>query len=254
MLSIGGCATVEERLQKIISRAGVASRRHAEHMILSGLVTVNGRVITELGTKADAERDHIKVSGKLLRRPAATGARVYLALNKPANVMSTLSDPEGRRSLSEFLHGVSGHVYPVGRLEYTATGLVLLTNDGELANRVMRARGLRQSYYFKLKGSLTREQFEQVEKATGVRLARAKPGENPWYEATLTDARRDLLREKLGQMGHFVEKIRRSRVGPIELGSLPPGRTRPLSREEVAALDRALKAASRGTGRNLGER
>jgi len=141
-----------ERLQKIIARAGLASRRHAEELIASGCVTVNGRVISELGTKADESRDHIKVSGKLLR-PA--GQRVYLLLHKPPAVVSTMSDPEGRISLRDLLHGVSERVFPVGRLEYHASGLVLLTSDGELANRILRSHNLPQTYELKLKSLLT---------------------------------------------------------------------------------------------------
>jgi 23S rRNA pseudouridine2605 synthase len=131
---------MEERLQKIIARAGVASRRHAEELISSGQVAVNGQTVTELGAKADAERDHIRVAGKLLH---ASETKVYIALNKPDGVVSTLQDPEGRRTIAGFLHGLQGRIFPVGRLEYHASGLMLLTNDGELANRTMRAHELR---------------------------------------------------------------------------------------------------------------
>jgi 23S rRNA pseudouridine2605 synthase len=235
---------MEERLQKIISRAGVASRRHAEQMILSGMVTVNGRMVTELGTKADPSRDHIKVAGRLLRGPAQS---VYLAFNKPMNVVASLSDPEGRRSLTGFLRGVHGHVYPIGRLEYSATGLLLLTNDGELTNRAMRSRNLWQTYYFKLKGSLNSEELAAIETTTGVRLERARSGDNPWYEATLSDASGDRLREKLRQMGHLVEKTKRVRIGPIDIGSLKPGESRALVPEELAALEKAIASAGRGS-------
>ena len=117
---------MEERLQKIIARAGIASRRHAEQLIASGLVTVNGQTVTELGSKADASRDHIKVSGKLLRAPKEL---VYIALHKPAGVVSTMEDPEGRSSLRDFLHGIAERVFPIGRLEYSTSGLLLLTNE-----------------------------------------------------------------------------------------------------------------------------
>ena len=132
---------MQERLQKIIARAGIASRRHAEELIQSGFVTVNGHTVTELGSKADESTDHIKVSGKLLRPEQG---RVYLVLNKPPEVVSTMSDPEGRRSLQDLLHGVPLRVFPVGRLEYHSTGLVFLTNDGELANRMLKAHHLKQ--------------------------------------------------------------------------------------------------------------
>ncbi len=229
---------MEERLQKIIARAGIASRRHAEDLIRSGMVTVNGRTVTELGSKADETTDHIKVSGKLLR---PEHDRVYLVLNKPPEVVSTMSDPEGRRSLQDLLHGVPVRVFPVGRLEYHSMGLVFLTNDGELANRMLKAHRLRQTYLLKLKSLLTFQEIEQLARATGARITRIRGKESPWYEVTLTEARRDALRNKLFQTGHPVEKIKRIRVGNLELGSLQPGEHRTLSSEEVAALSRAIE-------------
>ena len=229
---------MEERLQKIIARAGIASRRHAEDLIRSGMVTVNGRTVTELGSKADETTDHIKVSGKLLRPEQD---RVYLVLNKPPEVVSTMSDPEGRRSLQDLLHGVPVRVFPVGRLEYHSMGLVFLTNDGDLANRMLKAHRLRQTYLLKLKSLLTFQEIEQLARATGARITRVRGKESPWYEVTLTEARRDALRNKLFQTGHPVEKIKRIRVGNLELGSLQPGEHRTLSSEEVAALWRAIE-------------
>ena len=229
---------MEERLQKIIARAGIASRRHAEDLIRSGMVTVNGRTVTELGSKADETTDHIKVSGKLLR---PEHDRVYLVLNKPPEVVSTMSDPEGRRSLQDLLHGVPMRVFPVGRLEYHSTGLVFLTNDGELANRMLKAHRLRQTYLLKLKSLLTFGEIEQLARSTGARITRVRGKESPWYEVTLTEGRRDALRNRLFQTGHPVEKIKRIRVGNLELGSLQPGEHRTLSSEEVAALSRAIE-------------
>ncbi|HXJ17561.1 MAG TPA: S4 domain-containing protein [Candidatus Polarisedimenticolia bacterium] len=231
-------------MQKIIARAGIASRRRAEEMITSGLVTVNGRVVTELGTKADAARDHIKVAGKLLQPEAE---HVYLLLHKPPEVVSTMSDPEGRRSLREFLHGVSERVFPVGRLEYHAAGLVLLTNDGELANKVLQARQLPQTYHLKLKSLLTFEEIESLARSTGARISRLRGRNSPWYEVTLTEARRDVLRDKLFRGGHPVEKMKRVRIANLVLGSLAPGRHRALSAGEVAALHRAVSPAATGS-------
>jgi 23S rRNA pseudouridine2605 synthase len=228
---------MEERLQKIIARAGIASRRHAEELISSGLVTVNGQMVTELGTKADESRDHIKVSGKLLR---AGGGRVYLVLNKPPEVVSTMSDPEGRRSLSDLLYGVAERVFPVGRLEYHASGLVFLTNDGDLANRILQAHHLRQTYLVKLASLLTFEEIEMLRRSTGAQLTRLRGKESPWYEVTLTEARRDSLRKKLMHAGHPVDKMRRVKIGNLELGGLGPGQHRVLSPAEVAAFSRAL--------------
>lgn len=235
--------SMEERLQKIIARAGLASRRHAEEMISSGLVTVNGRVITELGTKADESRDHIKVAGKLLR---PTTQRVYLVLHKPPEVVSTLSDPEGRPSLREFLQGIPERIFPVGRLEYHSSGLVFLTNDGELANRLLQSH-LPQTYHMKLNAPLAPDDLEKISRSTGARLSRLKSKNSPWYEVAISEARRDALRTKLFQAGHPVEKMKRVSLGALELGSLAPGRYRPLSPAEVSSLTRSLNARHAGT-------
>src|SRR5574337_1205062 len=217
-----------ERLQKIIARAGIASRRHAEQLILSGQVRVNGQVVTELGSKADPERDRIEAAGKLVRFPAS---KIYLVLHKPPQVVSTMADPEGRRTLRHFLGGVSGRVFPVGRLDYAAAGLVLLTSDGELANRILKASAhLPQTYWVKVKGRLGEEELRclgqtvhgrvrplRAPQAVGLRAA------NPWYEVTLTEARRDILRKTLLQSGHPVEKMRRVKLANLELADLPEG-------------------------------
>jgi 23S rRNA pseudouridine2605 synthase len=230
-----------ERLQKIIARAGVASRRHAEELISSGHVTVNGRLVTELGSKADESRDHIKVSGKLLRPEAE---RVYLLLNKPPEVVSTMSDPEGRRSLRDLLHGVSERVFPVGRLEYHASGLVFLTNDGELANRILQSHKLPQSYLLKLKSLLTFAEIETLTRLTGARITRLRGKDSPWYEVTLSESRRDALRNKLFQTGHPVEKMKRTQIANLALESLAPGHHRALSPAEVSSLSRAVQGTN----------
>jgi 23S rRNA pseudouridine2605 synthase len=229
---------MEERLQKIIARAGTASRRRAEELITSGLVTVNGRVITELGSKADRSRDHIKVSGKLLR---PEGERVYLLFHKPAEVVSTMSDPEGRRSLRDFLQGISERVFPVGRLEYHAAGLVFLTNDGDLANRILRSHHLPQTYHLKLKTLLTFDGIASLARSTGARISRLRGRDSPWYEVTVSGARRDLLRSKLFQTGYPVEKMKRVSIGNLQLDQLAPGRYRALSPAELTSVSRALE-------------
>jgi 23S rRNA pseudouridine2605 synthase len=229
---------VLERLQKIIARAGIASRRHAEQLISSGMVTLNGRTVTELGTKADESRDHIKVNGHLLRPEKE---RVYLLLNKPPEVVSTMSDPEGRRALSDLLHGVTQRVFPVGRLEYHAMGLVFLTNDGDLANLMLKAHQLPQTYDIKLKTLLTFEEIEALGRATGAHIMRLKGKDAPWYEVTLSEARRDTLRNRLFQTGHPVEKVKRVKIGNLALESLAPGHHRALSTAEVASLLRSVQ-------------
>jgi 23S rRNA pseudouridine2605 synthase len=231
---------MEERLQKIISRAGVASRRKAEQLMLSGQVTVNGRVVTELGTRADAAKDHIKVAGKLLH-----GAEElhYIALNKPPETVATLSDPEGRRSVADLLRGAPVRVYPVGRLGYHESGLLFLTNDGELANRLLRSRGVKQTYLVKLKGSAGGEELRQLEAAVGARISAVRGGENAWYEVSLSGASGNPLRDTLAAKGHPVEKMKRVKIGSLELGGLPAGKFRELTGSEVAALGRALDRA-----------
>jgi 23S rRNA pseudouridine2605 synthase len=227
-----------ERLQKIIARAGIASRRHAEELIKSGLVTVNGQTITELGSKADETTDHIKVQGKLLRPQTE---RVYLLLNKPPEVVSTMIDPEGRRTLSDLLHGVSQRVFPVGRLEYHSMGLVFLTSDGELANLMLKAHQLQQTYHLKLKNLLTFEEIEALSRTTGAQISRLKGKDAPWYEVTLSEARRDALRNRLFQTGHPVEKIKRVKIGNLAMESLSTGHHRPLSDAEVATLRKLVQ-------------
>jgi len=232
---------MEERLQKIIARTGVASRRHAELLITSGMVTVNGRTVTELGSKADASRDHIKVSGKLLRGETD---RVYIVLHKPPEVVATMSDPEGRRSLQDFLHGVPERVFPVGRLEYHASGLVFLTNDGELANLILQSHRLPQTYQLKIKSLLTLAEIDELSRATNARIQRRGGQKAPWYEITLFDARRDILRDRLFQSGHPVEKLKRIRLANLEVGALGPGEHRALSPNEVSALRRVVQGTA----------
>jgi len=233
---------MEERLQKIIARAGIASRRHAEELIASGLVTVNGRTVTELGTKADETRDHIKVSGKLIH---SEKERVYYVLNKPPEVVATMNDPEGRPSLRDFMQGIPQRVFPVGRLEYHAAGLLLLTNDGDFANKILQAHNLPQSYHLKLKSLLTFAELEELSRSAGARISRRKNMGAPWYEITLPEASRDVLRDRLFRSGHPVEKLKRIRIGPLELDSLPPARYRALTAAEVAALTRATSLESK---------
>src|SRR5205814_8314951 len=149
---------MQERLQKIIARAGIASRRHAELLITSGQVRVNGRVVRELGSKADAAKDRIEAAGKIVE--AQEGRRVYIVLNKPPEVVSAMADPEGRKTLRNCLRGFPARVYPVGNLEYTASGLVFLTNDGDLAAEMLKRWGeLEQVYFVKVKGMLTLEEL-----------------------------------------------------------------------------------------------
>ncbi len=235
-----------ERIQKILSRAGIASRRHAEEMMREGRVTVNGAVVTELGSKADLEQDHIKVDGKLIHAPKRL---VYIALHKPDNTVTTLDDPEGRQTVMELLHGVKERVYPVGRLDYHSEGLLLLTNDGALANSILSAAThLPKTYLVKVNGRLTGEQEQSFREGiplsgkrtmpAGLRLLRE--AENPWYEVRLYEGRNNQIRLMFKHFGRLVEKLKRVRIGPLELGSLRPGQFRHLTDQEVHQLQRAV--------------
>ena len=236
----------EERLQKILSRAGIASRRQAEEIIREGRVTVNGTVTTEMGSKADLERDHIKVDGRLLREPRT---QVYIALHKPNNCVTTVTDPQGRATVMDMLHGVKERVYPVGRLDYHSEGLLLLTNDGELANALMAAAShVPKTYLVKVNGPLTSDQEQQFRDGVPLGGRRTLPAglklnhraENPWYEVRLVEGRKNQIREMFKHFGRLVEKLKRVRIGPLELGPLKPGEFRYLSAEEVAKLKRAV--------------
>jgi 23S rRNA pseudouridine2605 synthase len=238
---------MDERLQKIISRAGIASRRHAEQLIESGQVRVNGHVITELGSKADVENDRIEVAGKVIQAPEASQAHEYLMLNKPAQVVATLSDPEGRACLRDFLHGVNARVYPVGRLDYAASGLILLTNDGDFANRVLKlAPKLPQTYQFKVKGRLGGGEISRIEGRLRAHMRSLRPSKaardssNPWYEIKLSSASRDTLRRMLFESEHPVEKLRRVAIGAVELGDLPEGAVRAVNGAELSKLKQTL--------------
>jgi 23S rRNA pseudouridine2605 synthase len=235
-----------ERLQKIIARAGIASRRHAEQLILSGQVRVNGQVVTELGSKADAKEDRIEAAGKLVE---ANERRVYIVLNKPPEVVSTMADPEGRKTLRNCLKGLPERVYPVGRLDYGASGLVFLTNDGDLAAEMLKDwANLQQHYHVKIKGRLMMEELERLGRNAGatirtVRQPDATRGhaENFWYEVALQDSKKDILRRVLFAEKHPVEKLKRIGLGPLTLEGLPQGRYRLLIDKEVDELRRGLK-------------
>jgi 23S rRNA pseudouridine2605 synthase len=247
-----------ERLQKIIAAAGIASRRKAEEFIKSGLVSVNGQIVTELGSKADLERDHIRVNGKLLH-----GAEqpIYLAMNKPKGYVTTLRDPEGRPTVMDLLRGIRTRVYPVGRLDYASEGLLLLTNDGELANKLMKAAShVTKTYVVKVAGTPPPEGIEKIRRGLSiptdrgqrVRTAPAKvrivrESDNPWYELTLTEGKNRQIRRMFEEIGHHVEKIKRVRYGPLSL-DIPPGEFRRLSAGDVEKLKSAAGLSRGRTG------
>jgi 23S rRNA pseudouridine2605 synthase len=235
---------MEERLQKIISRAGIASRRHAEQLILSGAVSVNGHVVTELGTKADAAKDHINVGPRTVR--IADAPERYLAFYKPAQVVSTMNDPEQRPSLGPYLRGSKGRLFPVGRLDFDAAGLLLLTSDGALASDLMRGAALvPQTWRLKVKGRIAGDAQQRIERAAGVRpggLRMHRDAKNAWYEAELAagGGPRDKLGQALLRNGVLVEKMLRWRYGGVSLDELAPGEMRELTSDELRSLRRSV--------------
>ena len=269
-----------ERLQKIIAAAGIASRRRAEELISSGRVSVNGRVVSELGSKADPESDHIRVDGKLLRGPER---HVYLVLNKPKGYVTTVTDPEGRPTVMNLVRGVGARVYPVGRLDYLSEGLLLMTNDGTLVERLMHASSkVPKTYWVKVSGTPPEAAIEKLRrgivlpaaprdgarvlppalrngarspssaarkalprrdravKTAPAKIRLLKEAANPWYEVTLIEGRNRQIRRMFQQVGHHVEKIKRVRYGPLEL-DVETGKFRPLTVAEVGRLKAAVQ-------------
>ncbi len=234
---------MEERLQKIIARAGITSRRKAEELILQGRVKVNGKVMTELGSKAEAERDHIKVDGKLihLKQP-----QVYLMLNKPRGYVTTLSDPERRPTVLDLLKGGRQRVFPIGRLDYEPEGLLLLTNDGELAHALMHpSYEVPKTYLAKVKDVLTDEKIKKLERGVPLPSGKTAPctikkvrktQENSWLEVTLHEGKKRQVRRMLENAGHSVLKLKRIRYAFLELARLLPGQYRYLTPQEVKRL------------------
>jgi len=240
-----------ERLQKIIAAAGIASRRKAEQFITGGLVSVNGQIVTELGSKADLEQDHIRVNGKLLR---GAERHVYLLMNKPKGYVATVSDPEKRPTIMHLLHGAGARVYPIGRLDYASEGLLLLTNDGDLANRLMKAAShVPKTYMVKVAGIPEASGLAKLRAGINIRgengkrtrtapakIVPIREANNPWYEVTLIEGKNRQIRKMFEEIGHHVEKIKRVRYGPLEL-DVPPGKFRRLTPVEVKKLQSAAK-------------
>lgn len=247
----------EERLQKIIARAGLASRREAEEMILAGRIRLNGKVVTELGTKADPERDHIKLDGKLITRSEEPR---YILLYKPKEVMTTVDDPEGRKTVMDLLRGVRERVFPVGRLDYHSEGLIVLTNDGELAYKLSHpSHGTVKTYHVKVKGVPSDRIIEKLARGIVLDGKRTRPAEverlrttgtgreegNSWFVIRLQEGRTQQIRKMFQIVGHPVSKLKRVAIGSLQDGSLQPGQWRPLEPFEIRLLLKDDKTKSR---------
>ncbi|MGB9935556.1 pseudouridine synthase [Thermodesulfovibrio yellowstonii] len=233
-----------ERLQKILSDYGIASRRHAEELIKEGRVTVNGQIAV-IGQKADPEKDYIKVDGKLLIKPEP---KVYYAFYKPRKVITALLDPQGRPTIKDFIKGIKFRIYPVGRLDFDSEGLLLLTNDGELAYKVMHPSSqIEKTYMVKVDGIVEPETIEKLRKGIKIEGKLAVPVSvhlvkklkaNSWIKITLHEGRKRQIRKMLERVGHPVIRLIRIAIDGVKLGDLKPGQLRPLTKEEIEKLRR----------------
>lgn len=234
------------RLQKILAAAGIASRRKAEEIIAAGRVTLNGQIVTEQGTKADPQTDIIRVDGKPLQRAERF---VYFLLNKPKGYVTTVSDPEGRPTVMQLLGELPERVYPVGRLDYASEGLLLLTNDGALAQKLTKAGShIPKTYLVKISGKPGEKSLQRLRdgltiplddgrrvKTSPAKIRLVEDAPNPWYEVVLIEGRNRQIHRMFQQIGFLVEKIKRTRLGPLTL-DVAPGKFRPLTEREVHRL------------------
>ena len=243
-----------ERLQKILSQAGIASRRESETIIADGRVAVNGTVVTELGTKADPETDTITVDGKPL---TIDEKRVYLLLYKPVGYMTTMKDPEGRPIVTDLLKGIKERVYPIGRLDYNTEGLLLLTNDGALANILMHpSHEVDKGYLVRVSGQVSPVQIKKLSEGVKLEDGMTAPAkvlpfseseQNSWISITIHEGRYRQVRRMCEAVGLNVVRLKRSRYDFLEIGEMKPGEFRFLEPEEVAKLRR--KTVPSGSGR-----
>jgi 23S rRNA pseudouridine2605 synthase len=234
---------VQERLQKIIAAAGIASRRTAEQYIQQGRVSVNGKVVTRLGAKADPGKDEIRIDGRLIPTRVE---KLYFALHKPAGYVTSLKDPEGRPVVTDLLRSVRERVYPVGRLDYDSEGLLILTNDGDFAHRLQHPRHeVPKTYLVKVRGSLSAKEVrllqEGVELEDGVfvpdnvRPEKTNP-KSSWFQIVVSEGRNRVIRRAFDALGHPVQRLIRIAVVNLMLGDLADGEYRALTRREIEVL------------------
>lgn len=245
---------MQERLQKLIAQAGIASRRASEQLITAGEVTVNGEIVTELGTKADPEKDHIKVHGRLINTKLQNRSNVYVLVNKPKGYLSSAADPEGRKLVTDLVKG-KGRLHPVGRLDFNTEGLIILTNDGSFTNHVSSSKTIPKVYEVKVKGLPNANAINKLRRGIlledGYKTAPAeikdlKPTDkNGWYEITLYEGHNQQIRKMFDTVGHSVVKLRRTKIGGVIDPYLRPGQTRSLTAEEVASFHSTAKPKRR---------
>ncbi len=232
-----------ERLQKIIARAGLASRREAEKMIVDGRVRVNDIIVRQLGTKADIEKDNIRLDGELV---FPEQEKLYIMLNKPPGYVSTLRDPQGRPVITELLYDISERVFPVGRLDYDSEGLILLTNDGDFSQKILHPRfRIPKVYSVKIKGRPSPAELYALRKGIKLEDGLFKPEEvgtarvnqkTSWIVMTLREGRSRIIRRGMSSLGYDVARLIRTRIGGLELGDLKTGEHRFLTKKEVHGL------------------
>jgi len=232
-----------ERIQKILAKAGIASRREAERMVIEGRVTVNGKVVDTMGFKADVLVDHIKVDG---RRLGHDEPKVTLLLNKPRGYLSTVKDPMGRPTVMDLLKRVKWRIYPVGRLDFDAEGLLILSNDGDLAHHLSHPRfSIRRTYLVKVGGVPDEKKLTRLKRGVTLEDGKAKAvsltilrqrEKNSWIRVVVTEGRNRLVKRMFSAIGHTVLKLKRIEFGPIRLDDLPTGQFRHLTQDEIKAL------------------
>jgi 23S rRNA pseudouridine2605 synthase len=232
-----------ERLQKIIANAGIASRRHAEEMIVEGRVTVNDVVVKQLGTKADIKKDEIRIDGKLIFHEVS---KIYLMLNKPAGYVTTLHDPQGRPIVTDLLTDLHERVFPVGRLDYDSEGLLILTNDGDFAQRLQHPRfKIPKTYEVKIHGILTDHELKMLIRGvklddgefTPVHVQFIRKGlKSTWLSLTISEGRNRVIRRGFEALDHSVIRLVRVAVANLELRNLKTGAYRYLTKDDVKKL------------------
>ncbi len=231
------------RLQKVIARSGITSRRQAELLMKQGRVTVNGKAVTAMGTRVDPQRDHIKVNGRHLKPPPPD---VFLMVNKPAGYVSTMKDPQLRPTIADLLDKTSVRTFPVGRLDYDSEGLLLLTNNGEVAQACLHPRfHVEKTYLVKIKGHLSEESIQKLEQGIDLEDGLTAPARvrkvrkvavNSWIELTIYEGRNHQVKRMLQAVEHVVLKLKRTKFGPLHLGNLSVGNSRHLTDREANAL------------------